>query len=337
MPTRILIVKTSSLGDIVQALDVLYDLHQRFPAASIDWVLEARLCPLAAAHPWIRKAIPFDRRNPWRSLRELRKESYDLLFDLQGNCKSGLITLCARSAVKVGYGLQSAAEWPNVLATHVRFNVSKRQNIRSFYLHLIEQYFETAMPPARVGVRFHLAQNEQEKVMQILAQIPSKLKIMVCPGSKWANKQLRPETLIAFLQKIEASFLLMWGDASEKALCEQIAAHLETAVVVDRLPLPTWQNLMNEVDLVIAVDSSALHLCGTTQTPSFSIFGPTSPEVFKPLGSHHFAIQGACPYGRTFAKQCPVLRTCPTGACMKEFTAEALFEAFQNQRAALRL
>ena len=163
---------------------------------------------------------------------------------------------------------------------------------------------------------------------------------MVCPGSKWVNKQLKAETLIAFLKKIEgelkASFLLVWGDALEKELCEELNAHLKISHVVDKLPLAVWQNLMNEADLVIAVDSSALHLCGTTTTPSFSIFGPTAPKVFKPIGERHFAIQGKCPYGMVFEKQCPLLRSCPTGACIKEMTAEELFQAFQNQRVFLQ-
>ena len=326
MPT-ILIVKTSSLGDIVQAFDVLVDLHRRFPSAAIDWVAESKFCSIGAAHPLIRRAIPFDRKHLWQSIRGLRKEKYDLIFDLQGNCKSGLITLLAHGKVKVGYGLQSVSEWPNVLATHIRFNVSKQQNIRSFYLELMGRYFNTAMPHDSEGVRFHIGLHEQQKIAHILAKVPSKRKIMVCPGSKWVNKQLKLETWIAFLQKIDASFLLMWGNPAEKALCEEIASHLTTAIVVDQLPLPTWQNLMHEVDLVIAVDSGALHLCGTTRTPSFSIFGPTSPKVFKPMGERHGAIQGPCPYGRTFDKQCPILRSCPTGACIKDLTAEALFEA----------
>jgi heptosyltransferase-1 len=206
---------------------------------------------------------------------------------------------------------------------------------------LIERYFKKPGLAELEGVRFKIAEEEGRKVVQILDKIPSKLKIMVCPGSKWANKQLSPVTLIAFLQKIEqahgASFLLIWGDEAERGLCAQIASTLKTSHVVDMLPLPTWQNLMNEVDLVIAVDSSALHLCGTTSTPSFSIFGPTSPRVFKPIGERHFSVQGTCPYGRTFEKQCPVLRSCPTGSCIKELSAEALFEAFQNQHAFLQL
>jgi heptosyltransferase-1 len=185
------------------------------------------------------------------------------------------------------------------------------------------------------GVRFHINGEEKEKVAQIISQVPLSCKIMVCPGSKWANKQLKAETLLAFLQKIEerygAAFLLIWGDVGEKTQCQQIAQGLKMAVLVDKLELSTWQNLMSEVDLVIAVDSSALHLCATTATPSFSIFGPTSPHVFKPLGQRHVAIQGKCPYGREFDKQCPVLRSCPTGACIKELTAEELFAALQSQ------
>jgi len=376
----ILIVKTSSLGDIIQAFSVLDDLHRRFPFVAIDWAVEAPFYPIVAAHPLVRRAISLDikkRKNLWSGMRELRREKYDLVFDLQGNCKSGAITLLSRGKVKVGYSFSTVREWPNVLATDIRFKVSRHQNIRTFYLALMECYFQTprglsknkmkhfdsarqsqieGFRPERGnlslcgkgdeegrfgkvaairGVRFHIKPEEKEKISRILVKLPSKLRIMVCPGSQWVNKQLRPQTWIAFLQKIEqaypVSFLLIWGNEAERTLCEELAARLKAAFVVDKLPLPTWQNLMDEVDLVIAVDSSALHLCGTTSTPSFSIFGPTSLQVFKPFGQRHFAIQGRCPYKQEFEKQCPLLRSCPTGACIKELTAEALFEALQNQ------
>lgn len=343
-PSSILIVKTSSLGDIVQSFHVLDDLHRRFPSVAVDWAVEAPFASIVAAHPLIRRAIPLDikrRANLWSGLNELRREIYDLVFDLQGNCKSGVVTLLARGKVKVGYDFKSVREWPNILATDVRFNVTKQKNIRQYYLELIDRYFQKASSGEMEGVRFNIGPEEKKKISQILAQVPNRLKIMVCPGSKWVNKQLKSETLTAFLQKIEnqygASFLLIWGDAVEKSLCEGLVKELKSAFVVEKLALPTWQNLMNEVDLVIAVDSSALHLCGTTSTPSFSIFGPTSSQIFKPIGQRHFAFQGACPYGRTFEKQCPILRSCPTGACIRELRAEELFQAFQNQCAFLQL
>lgn len=344
IPSSILIVKTSSLGDIVQSFHVLNDLHRRFPKALIDWAVETSFSPIVAAHPLVRKAISLDikkRANLWSAYKELRRENYDLIFDLQGNCKSGAITLLARGKVKVGYDFRSVREWPNILATNVRFSVSKQKNIRLYYLELIDRYFQKPSSKEMEGIRFNIEPEEKRKISQILAQVPNRLKIMVCPGSKWVNKQMKTDTLTQFLQMIEqqygASFLLIWGDEGEKILCEGLVKQLKSAFIVEKLALPTWQNLMNEVDLVIGVDSSALHLCGTSSTPSFSVFGPTSSEVFKPMGQRHFAFQGTCPYGKTFEKQCPILRTCPTGACIRELKAEELFQAFQNQCAFLQL
>ncbi len=331
-PSRILIVKTSSLGDIIQSFSVLDDLKRRFPNVMIDWAVEAVFSQIVAAHPLVRKPISLDikgRKNLFSALKQLRREKYDLVFDLQGNCKSGLITLLSRGKVKVGYALQSVREWPNILATNVRFNISKDQNIRSFYLELVEKYFCSPALETE-GVRFHISDEERKLVSKIISQLCTGVKVMVCPHSKWSNKQLKINTLIALLQKIEreyeASFLLIWGERNEKDLCERLAANVAKASIVDRLSIPVWQNLMSEVDLVMAVDSSALHLCATTKTPSFSIFGPTTLEIFKPIGQRHFAVQGSCPYGETFVKQCPFLRSCATGACMKDLKAEELFE-----------
>jgi heptosyltransferase-1 len=78
------------------------------------------------------------------------------------------------------------------------------------------------------------------------------------------------------------------------------------------------------------MDSATLHLCGTTSTPSFSLFGPSSASIYKPLGEHHVAFQGSCPYGRTFVKRCPILRTCKTGACMKDLTAKRIFQDLEK-------
>ncbi len=342
-PSRILIVKTSSLGDIVQSFIVLSDLKRRFPEVLIDWAVEASFSQIVAAHPLVSRAIPLDikgRRHLFSALKDLRREKYDLIFDLQGNCKSGVVTMLARGKVKVGYGFRSVREWPNILATEVRFDISKQQNIRLFYLELIERYFQNSFSREMAGVRFKIEESEEEKIQTLLKGFSEGLKIMVCPGSRWPNKQLKESTLREFLEKIQehynCHFFLIWGEEAEKALCLELAKQISGATVIDKLPLPTWQNLMNEMDLVLAVDSSALHLAATTRAPTFSIFGPTSPHIFKPIGERHFAVQGPCPYGRAFEKQCPALRSCPTGACIKDLKAEWLFQVFQSQCAFLR-
>ena len=345
---KILIIKTSSLGDIIQTFSVLNNLKARFPNALIDWAIEEKNRSVAACHPFIRNVLPLDLqglktgwrkrefwKNLFRSVRALRKEKYDLIFDFQANSKSALVTWLSRGPVKVGYGIRSVREWPNVLATNVRFEISKQMDIRLHYLKLVESYFNQPTEVADRGICFLTSAEERQTVANILSQteLRSRSKIMVCSGSKWTNKQLKTETMIEFLSllqpKLDASFILVWGSDQEKEMAGKIQAHFpEKSLVIDKLSLPAWQNLMNEMDLVIAVDSSALHLCATTSAPSFSFFGPSNSKIFKPSGERHFAFQGNCPYDRKFEKTCPVLRSCPTGACMKNLSAQELFQAF---------
>jgi heptosyltransferase-1 len=328
MISSILIIKTSSLGDIIQSFHVLNFLKKHFPKVEIDWVVEKKFLSLVAAHPLVRHAKPIDRKQMFSSLREIRKISYDVIFDLQGNSKSALVTLFSRGKIKVGFGVRSVREWPNLFATQIHFNVVRQMNVRLQYLSLIAQFFQLPLS------------FQEEKVLlkttdigEIYREGRKNYQIMVCPGSHWVNKQLPLEIMIPFLSLIQkkygAFFLLMWGTASERDVCEKIrSVFLEHSQIIEKLPFPVWQNLMSCMDLVIAVDSSALHLCGTTSTPSFSIFGPTSSSIFKPLGNRHFSFQGTCPYGRTFEKQCPILRTCPTGSCIKQIDPKDLFASF---------
>ena len=326
----ILVVKTSSLGDIIQALPILPYLRNRFPDSAIDWAVEERLSSAVSAHPFVRKAIPVSRSNMIASMQALRKESYDLVFDLQGNCKSALWTFLSRGKTKVGLGLRSVREWPNILATHIRFDVPQDKNMRRQYLCVLQQFFQDREEPHDFpGLCFSI-DAEQKKQVDELLRSAAGLKIMVCPGSAWPNKQLPVATLRDFLRQIKerysASFFLLWGSQEEREYCK----NLQEGILVDKLPLPTWQYFMHQVDLVIAMDSSALHLCGTTSTPSFSVFGPTSAAIFQPIGPLHYAFSGTCPYGQTFVKSCPLLRTCPTGACMRDISPDALFQAFAS-------
>ena len=346
--SQFLIVKTSSLGDIIQAFCVLNYLHKRFPLASIDWVVEERFASIVAAHPLVRRTIGFDIKRFkkrwreigfWRSLvyalRALRAVRYDALFDLQGNCKSGAITFLSRSVAKVGFGRKSVREWPNVLATRIHFDIPLTINIRMQYVSLIQRFFHDESIVDLEGVRFKIDSEQQKRIQSLLRapELEIKKRVMVCPGSKWINKQLPLETLSSLISRIEqamhCSFLLVWGAEEEREICRSLQSRFSScSIVVERLELPVWQNLMSEVDLVIAVDSSALHLCSTTTTPSFSIFGPTLPEIFKPIGSSHLAFQGTCPYHKVFEKQCPHLRSCSTGACIRNLQAGELFDYF---------
>jgi len=343
---KILIVKTSSLGDIIHTYPVVDYLREKFPLAAIDWVVEAPCAELVRAHPEVDRTLTIATKS-WRKnwfkrqtfkeilnfRKQLRERLYDAVFDLQGNVKSGFITSQTRSYKKVGFASKTVHEWPNLFFTTYRYNPPEKGNIRHDYLGVVAAFFRDKLSECQGKVLLEIS-DEQKQHLQSLVGHLEKPYIVVCPGSAWKNKQLAPNTLIKFLALLQnflkGSFLFVWGSAQEQELAQQLHQQFAScSKIVDRLSLSALQNLMEMSDLIIAMDSLPLHLAGTTSTPSFSIFGASSAEKFKPLGNHE-AFQGSCPYGKTFLKRCPVLRTCPTGACIRELNAKDLFSHFQR-------
>jgi heptosyltransferase-1 len=347
---KILIVKTSSLGDIIQAFTVLDYFHSRFESVEIDWIIEKANLSLVNSHPLINKGICFDmktwkkkvlKKRTWKSffsfIKFLRKKYYDIVFDLQGNCKSGLVTYFTKAKVKVGFGSKSVREWPNLLATTKHIEVNTNINMRLQYLQLIKKYFADTKPVRIKGCRLKISDVQKNILNKIMSHknLQTQTRVMVCPGAKWPNKQLSYETMLSFLKLLQtnlnASFLLIWGNDFEKFVAQKLNNEFSNlSIVVDKLSFPVWQNLMNDVDLVVAMDSSSLHLCGTIETYSFSVFGPTKQEVFKPISDRHYAYQGKCPYNKVFDKQCPFLRSCITGACIRYLKSDDIFNSFIN-------
>jgi heptosyltransferase-1 len=345
---RILIVKMSSLGDIIHAFPVLQYLKQCQPQCEIDWVVEQPFAELVQAHPLVRHVLrvqtkkwrsQFLKRKAWQEMvhfcRELHKTCYDLVLDLQGNTKSGFVTMYAKSPMKVGFGYASVSEWPNLLATHARYNPPIGQNAREEYLFIAQSALGNFNERISGGVQLNLSIPEEIQLQPILDHLRQcrGLKVLVCPGSNWPNKQLSQETLQGFLhclsKKFQAHFLLIWGNPAEKKLAEELIVTLpQTSTTINRLSLPALQNLMSKVDLVLAMDSLPLHLAGTTPTPTYSVFGASSANKYKPLGEQHEAFQGICPYGKTFERRCDILRTCKTGACIKQLKGQQLFDHF---------
>lgn len=127
---KILIVKTSALGDIVHIFPSVRFIKEHFPEATIDWVIEKKNAMLVTSNPHVNRAIEIDtkglRKNlAWKEIKtfikDIRKDAYDLVLDFQGNLKSGIITGLAKSPLKVGFDWNSVSEKPNLLFTHRYF------------------------------------------------------------------------------------------------------------------------------------------------------------------------------------------------------------------------
>ena len=201
----ILIVKTSSIGDVIQTFPVLEYLKQRYPDAAIDWVIEKEYLSLVQSHPLVRRAIPFSSRtwrktllpiSTWKEMREftqmLRQENYDLLFDLQGNTKSGLITGLAKSKEKVGLGRKSVSEFPNLFATRRHIDIDGSLQVQQRYLQMVQKFFADETPFIPTGAVLRMQPEEEKELASLL--VSEGPKIMVACGSHWPNKKLAEKT-----------------------------------------------------------------------------------------------------------------------------------------------
>lgn len=348
---KILIVKTSSLGDIIHSYSVLSYLRTHFPKAEIDFVVEKPFAELVLNHPFVNHVIQIDTKiwrksvlALWRGMiatrREIRLKQYDVCFDLQGNLKSGLIVSQVKAKKKVGFGFKTAAEWPNCFFQHTRFDPPKICNVREENLILVEQYFKKPAIDESV-IELKISDDEKRQLDSLLPK-SAKPKVMVCPGSMWKNKQLPKQVMKAFLMKLQphlnCHFIFVFGSLQEKEYVEELARQFPNdATVLDKLSLSCLQNLMDKMQLVVAMDSLPLHLAGTTKTKTFSFFGPSSSLKYKPIGNQHQAFQGTCPYERSIIRRCPILRTCKTGACLREVDADILFNAFLSYKDSYRV
>lgn len=322
-----LFIKTSSLGDIIQSFPALGFLRKKFPQARIDWVVEAPFAELVRSHPAVNTVFTIESKQ-WRKgrglknlggfFKELRRVDYDVAFDLQSNLKSSGVLAATRARRKVGFGWKTAHEWPSCFFTNFKANPPPGLNIREDYLYILQRYFNDFSPFTETEIQLTLSEAARAQVDTLLKSLPSSKKVLVAPKTAWPNKELSVTSLIRVLQKEEGFFLFTWGRKEEKGVAEELQkAFKDRSAVLDPLPLAELQYLMGRVDLVLAMDSLPLHLAGTTKTATQSFFGPTCATKFKPLGQRHQSTQGSCPYGISFEKQCPRLRSCKTGACLK--------------------
>lgn len=336
---RVLIVKMSSIGDILQCFFAPCLIKKLYPGAQVDWLVEKRFTSLVEAHPYIDQVIAVDmdpmRRLSLRTLieqyRELHAIEYDLLFDLQGNMKSGLMTFLSKAHEKVGMSYDSVTEWPNVLSTHIRYSVDCQTSIQHQYASIIKKHLNDTSPFIQPEIHLNLSQTDMDWLKNSQLEISYKT-VMVCFGSNWENKKLFQKDLRDILyqvtEEIDIEYLFVYGIEEERKEALNLANQFPgKAQIMGGLSFALWQYFMSKCHGVICMDSAALHLASLVRTKTFAFFGPSNSAIYNPSGRQHACYQGTCPYGEVFAKRCRYLRSCSTGDCLHQIdTRQVAFE-----------
>lgn len=301
---RILVIKLSSLGDIAHALPAVRALKAR-TGAILDWAVQPEYAELLAHCPDVARTIRFPRRNFVRGffpfLRELRREKYDAIVDLQGLMKSALVARLARGARRIG------PAWARE-ATH---------------------WFYDAQPPRAAGPRRHAVEEAMDVVNLIapgegpppeprldFAEAEPDASpgphVALAPFSRWDTKNWPLDKFAELGRRLAAEMgcqiRIVGGRGDEtqgEALARQIGERARN--LCGRTDLPGLCSLMKSMDLLVTVDSGPLHWADAMGVPIVAIFGATDPARTGPYGQP----------GQVVAKAGLACRPCHARTCAR--------------------
>ncbi len=293
-PRRVLLVKTSSMGDVVHALPVVADIRAALGAVTIDWLVEEAYAPLLRAHPgvdrvielalrrWRRSPCAPETRQQWRALlAQLREKRYDVVIDLQGLVKSAAVARLARG-VHVGLSWAAARE-PLAALFYARRMRSARGRT------------EAAVPRCRelAAWALHYApQGAPRYGLQVDAEPPDWVgggAYAVLLSATAKPRKLWEETnWIGLAETLHARGLrsvFAWGNAAERERAERLRQAVDArcgggaaCLAPQAFALDAWMHVLRGAALVVGVDTGLLYLGAAVGTPAVAIHAGSSPH-----------------------------------------------------------
>ncbi len=291
---KVLLIKTSSLGDVVHNLPVASDIRRRFPEARIDWVVEEAYAPLVALHPSVAGVIPVAIRR-WRSrllgastwseivdLRRLfRKQPYDAVIDTQGLVKSALLGRAARGR-RHGFDAGSAREAFAARLYDVTHHVARNLHAVTRNRLLVASALDyRADTPAEYGIRAvaDAADSEGRGRYAVFLHATSRAD-KLWPIDRWIG-------LGRALESRGMHCVLPWGSDEERRRSEAIAEALGSAQVPALAPIAEVAAMLAGAAAVVGVDTGLTHLAAALGVPVIALFCGTDPALTGVYGAGH--------------------------------------------------
>ena len=342
-PVNILIIKLSAIGDVVHVLPFLEVLKKGFPEARIDWLVEEAASRIIEGHPAI-NGIIISRRRSWqdqirkgrsifpvigeaaRFLKDVRSREYDLIIDLQGLLKSGILVGLSKGKRKVGMsGSREGA----------RLFLNERPIPVDYGQHAIDRYLKVAeyLRCDSAGWSGHISffEPDRRSIDKILDLdgIEKKPLVAINPIAKWPTKLWDTERFAVLAERIRdelACEIAFTGSSVDRPVITRIAR------MMGRAPLNlTGQTNLKELayfysrcKLLITTDTGPMHMAVAMGCPVVALFGPTAPWRTGPYGKGHKVIRADVECSPCFKKRCDHMK------CMKEITVDKVFEGVRE-------
>jgi heptosyltransferase I len=354
-PRKILIVKLSAIGDVIQTLPMLTALRRRFPEAQIDWVVEEEAAGLLKGYPGLDRVL-VSRRKTWqkifwkkgslvstlreirRFLKDLRKNEYDWVIDNHGVLKSGILVALSRGNNKIGYKATAG-----IAAEGSYFFTKERYKPLPIERHALERYLnlvsQLGVPIENTPFEYVVSQIVLEKMRNRLAEkgFQGRPLVALHPAAKWVTKEwpLPRFALLAETLAKQGAWIVITGSPQDAPKIEgALEKTQEASKILNWAGRTTFQELaalFSLADLVITPDTGPMHLAAAVKAPLIALFGPTAPWRTGPYGNGHVVLRKELPCSPCFRKKCP------TGECLDQITVEEVMKAAEEKLRARRI
>ncbi len=336
---KVLLIKTSSLGDVIHALPALTDALRAMPNLRFDWVVEEAYAPIPRWHRGVDRVIPVAlrrwRQHPmttwlegeWKRFRkDLNDTAYDRVIDAQGLLKSALITVLTRG-VRCGLDWQSAREPLASLAYQRRCRIPRQHHaitrIRALFADSLGYSAYQDIPDYGIS---------QAQFPRVSADKP---RVLFCHGTVWPTKQWPTNHWITLGQQIAATgyrVQLPWGTKLERQRAEKIAAAIPFAQVLPTLDLSAMATVLVNAAAVVSVDTGLGHLATALHVPTVSLYSATDPTLTGVWGHGQQVLKAQFPCAPCLSRSClyrgPISH--PQPPCMSTLTPERVWQTLRK-------
>jgi len=290
---RVLLIKLTSLGDLIHALPALSDAMRERPGLEFDWAIDESFQEVASWHPAVKGTLTTNHRQ-WREalahpstrgsiaelVARLKATSYDLVIDGQGNFKTALLSLFAKGP-RAGFDRHSVREWVAHLAYQRRYAVTKKAHAIERLRRLFAAALDYPVPDSPPEFRIR-----RDRFVRPQVALPREYLVFVHNAS-WKTK-LWPEAywreLIGKSAAAGFTVLLPWGNADEEARARRLADHSGTQVL-PKLTLSELGYVLERAKACVCMDTGLSHLVAALDVPSITLYGSTDSGLVGASGA----------------------------------------------------
>jgi len=333
---KILFIKLSAIGDVVQTLPALESIKKTYPGCEITWVVEEAAAGILEGHPLISKLM-VSRRKSWirtlknpftfvrglgniiRFVRGLRSIRYDIAIDFQGLLKSGLLIGLARAKRKIGFDRTRELSYLFLNERLPAYDIEK---------HALDRYLDIARylgakdpsPNCRLPIEREVTEI-REKIKTLNPE--GRLLVVMNPVARWETK-LWPERSFAELadriMQDKNAVIIFTGSPDDRPVIDRIAAMMRKKAVnwAGETTLKELAALASLADQFVTTDTGPMHLAAAAGAKVLALFGPTAPWRTGPYGPSHTVIRAGTECSPCFKRKCDQNVKCMTGISVDE-------------------